>query len=878
MFYSLLFVLFFQGDYSVTQHNKKPVDPPNEIILENTRVKAVFRKKGSTLSQHFYGRNNQQWVLVAESFSPPTSYPKQANPLLNSRLNEFRFLTNDLSENLSLVRSDKDQNRVVQIRGKIRDVEIIQTISLNGNDENLHVEVHAQFPAEANRLEYLLSAYRFINDGVPDFIHTPTLKYNEERWDTPEEDQILGDRSFHSPAIVLQDDERFFGMVPDLNAINDKRMLSPDARRTINIPTNKFSVPLVESKYTMPTALDMNVRTGLTNSPVVFFGFIDNIIQHHVRYLHPNDGKMVRTIQSKTASYSFDLFISGKKSSDQAIHEVTSFIWDRYGHPEFANKKHLALPFVEYVKTISSVTFSPMDVQPGVEGFKNTGSFLEFELNGKAVGGFRSAVPGWTDALWNSVFWNNARDAVGMFIWGKRTGDSMLLSRARRTVNLLLAAPQNEFGLFPTIYHAATNKWQTSSYDVVNKKFGLFSAGPESATYDIAAMSKTIAHLLEYYLRCEADKAILQYVEKYGDWLSDIVASDGIMPSYVGTDMKSSDVLKYSAQSAASMWLLADLYSITKKKKHLQAAERIARFLQKEIIPKQNWIDLEQYFSCGIKSLSFTGDKEQGQLARGNLSAGWATEAFAALYRVTGKEAYLKSGEACLDYLTFTQCSWNPHYIYTAYPFGGFTVDNSDHATYLDARQAEYVKPLIWYGKKLQRQDLIERGVAAARSSVVLINHPLHKMNNIYPYTNVYSFGLGPENIDHEGHPQSAMRTHASWGEGSGIFTGLSNAIDALEGGYINVNKKLAVGVDGISISSFRYENDALDILIDSKLSDLDVPFTQRYTLNLLIDGLPEKKMTSISINGKKIKDLQGKSEVILPLVVEGNHFSFNNN
>ena len=88
----------------------------------------------------------------------------------------------------------------------------------------------------------------------------------------------------------------------------------------------------------------------------------------------------------------------------------------------------------------------------------------------------------------------------------------------------------------------------------------------------------------------------------------------------------------------------------------------------------------------------------------------------------------------------------------------------------LDARQAEMVKPFIWYGKTLGRQDLLERGIAAAKSSVVLMNLPGHKENNIYRHTNIYPYGIGPENIDHEAHPQSAMRTHPSWGEGSGVL------------------------------------------------------------------------------------------------------------
>lgn len=836
-------IIFLLSAPFVTQSQVTVKKEGKIIILENGLVRAVFKQKEKLVGQEYFAKEGNAWKLIAESFGPPAQYPANANQLLNSSITKYRYLASMAEGAAEISRSNS-----VIISGELNNIKIKQIITLEKNKENFHVDVEAVLPGKQDSIEYLLSTYRFIHEGAPSFVHTPTLKYNEERWETPAEQQILGDRSFHSPAVVLQEKKTFFSLVPDLDAINKYRVLSPDARRTIDVPRNQFSVPLVESKYTMPTALDMNIRTGLTPGPIVSYGFIDNIIQHHIRYLHPNDGTMVRTVSSPELKYSFDLFISANKNEGRGFQDITSFIWKKYGHPAFIDHKHLVMPFPDYVKTISGVTFYPMEVQPPVDGYKNTGSFLEFEMNGVPVGGFRSAVPGWTDALWNSVFWNNARDAVGMYLWGKRLHDNTYLDRARRTVNLILASPQNKEGLFPLIYRAKEKKWQSASYDIVSGKYGLFSAGPESKTYDVVAMSKTCAHLLDYYQRCEQDKKIIEFTAKYADWLSDAVDENGMLVSYISTGMQPSDILKYSAQPASSMWFLSEIYRVTKKKKYLQAAERIASFLQREIIPLQRWIDLEQYFSCGIKSLSFKGDSEQGQLARGNLSVGWAAEGFASLYKATNNDMYLKSGESCIDYLTFTQCSWNPHYIYTAYPFGGFSVDNSDHATYLDARQAEYVKPLIWYGKQLGRSDLVERGVAAARASVVLINHPLHKMNGIYEYTNIYTFGLGPENIDHEGHPQSAMRTHASWGEGSGIFTGLSDAADALEGAYINMKKNIAVGVDGVAITSYENRGGNLYITMISRLSQLEVPYTKPYLINLKIDGNPSK----VFINGKE--------------------------
>jgi len=580
---------------------------------------------------------------------------------------------------------------------------------------------------------------------------------------------------------------------------------------------------------------------------------------------------MIRTLDTERVVYGFDLFIGSDVEEYTGYQQIIQHLWANFGHTVFNEERHLAMPFTEYVRTVQDVTFQPLTVHPPVTGFKDTGSFLEFELNGQKLGGYRSAVPGWLDAIWNCMFWNNARDAAGMYYWGSQLNDQSLIDKARRTINLILLSPGNEYGLFPLIYRAGKNEWQTNSFDVFNRKFGLFSAGSDCQTYDVVSMNLTCAYLIVYYQKCENDDRILSFVKKYGNWVTSIVDEAGVIPSYVSTDMQESEVLKYSAQPAAGMWFLSELYSVTNDTKYLKAAENIAQYLITQIIPRQKWIDMEQYFSCGIKPLNFIGDEEQGQLARGNLSIGWAAKGFASLYRACGKDIYLRAGERCIDYLSFSQCSWDPHFIYTAYPFGGFSVDNSDHATYLDARQAEFVDPYIWYGKVLGRQDLLERGVAAARSSIVLINHPLHKGNSIYEHTNIYPFGLGPENIDHEGHPQSAMRTHPSWGEGSGIFTGLSDAMRELGGAFIDVEKGIMVGVDGVTISGFNLSGTTINISMKPMLSMLKLPWKSPYKINLRITGIRDDGNYDLFVNKKKIGGLRGLDLASVDLIVQSN-------
>jgi hypothetical protein len=385
----------------------------------------------------------------------------------------------------------------------------------------------------------------------------------------------------------------------------------------------------------------------------------------------------------------------------------------------------------------------------------------------------------------------------------------------------------NEQGLFATLYNANTKTWGLQFSDPPHGKNEFFLRSSDS--YEVPAMSKTGAHLVDYYLRCEKDERIIQYLKPYAEWLLKVINERGAVPSYVTTKMENSPILLYSAQPAASMWFLAAYYNATKDDKYREGAKRIAAFLEKEILPEAKWVDMEQYYSCGKKPIEFERDVWQHQVVRGNLANIWACEGFAALYQATKDERYLKMGEQAVDYISFSQCVWEPHFIYTAFPFGGFTADNSDNSTMLDARQAEMAKPFIWYGKTLGRQDLVERGVAAAKSSAVLMNLPEHKANNIYRHTNIYPYGLGPENIDHEAHPQSAMRTHPGWGEGSGVFTGLAEAYRELNGGYIDFSNGIHVGVNGIVIEDARLDGNDITIKVTDQLSKLKAPWKAGY-------------------------------------------------
>jgi len=360
-------------------------------------------------------------------------------------------------------------------------------------------------------------------------------------------------------------------------------------------------------------------------------------------------------------------------------------------------------------------------------------------------------------------------------------------------------------------------------------------------------MSKTTAHLLRYYHLCTPDPRIVPYVQNYADFLVEHIDENGCVPVWFSHDLQPNPHLRFTSEVGVHVWLLSELSQIDGSARYLTAAQRIAQFLTDHILPRQRWLDTECYFSCGSKPMDFH-DHVQDQEPRGTLPLFWAGEGFAALFRATGDRRYLDLGAQALEYAAFYQAVWPPHYISTAYSFGGWATDNGD-AAWLDARQGEVAEIFIWYGKQLGRQDLIERGIASARAGLVLVNHPRHSANGIYPYPN-FPLGLGPENIDHEGFPQSTMRTDASWGEAAGLC-GANDMLRQLGGLYIDLARNIAVGVDGVVVREAVLRGAELQIRYENTLSQLPKPYASPYRLELRMAGLPIGEYNLI-LNGQR--------------------------
>ncbi|MBK8034589.1 MAG: hypothetical protein IPK17_34825 [Chloroflexi bacterium] len=721
---------------------------------------------------------------------------------------------------------------------------IRETLTLRRDSDHVHVEVSVTLAGSPPRLEYILSPFVFAVAAEPEFIHSPSLKFAD--------DDVIGDRVFESPAVILQHQACFMALVPDLDFINQYAVIALEARQVAT--GNAFSVPYDRNQVTMPVALDLLMHSGLTSQPLAAYGIIDSIATHHMHWRHPSDGSMVRTLATDTVRYAFDLFISAEAPRYRGYQRITRYLWERYGGRYFRQPRPQAMPFNDYAKICYPASFAYLGSDVVLEagermaahqapaGYPDLPSWLEWELDGVRVGGYRNNAPQWYDLIGNTMFWNNVRDAVALYWWRQRLHDEDLLDKARCGLNLALAAPQHE-GLFPTIYRFQDQRWQNNHWEpplaLDPQRTGLLCEryfNDYSESYHTASMSKTAAHLLRYMRLCEADPRILPYVRRYADFIVTHLDENGCLPAWFSPSLRPNAHLRFNGESGVHVWFLAELYQVTREETYLNAAKRLASFIAQELLPRQRWLDTECYFSCGSKAMDFH-DAYQQQEPRGSLAMIWSAEGFAALYRATADQSYLKLGEQVLDYALFFQAVWQPHYIVTAYAFGGWNTDNGD-AAWLDARQGEFADILIYYGMALGRQDLIERGVASARAGLTLINHSRHIENDIYAFPN-FPLGLGPENIDHEGFPQSTMRTDASWGEVAGLC-GAADVMRQLGGVYLDAEKNLAVGVDGVVLSGTSISDGTIRISLANSLNNLPMAYSETFSVQLRVVGLAD--------------------------------------
>jgi hypothetical protein len=377
-----------------------------------------------------------------------------------------------------------------------------------------------------------------------------------------------------------------------------------------------------------------------------------------------------------------DLFLNVDAVPFRGYQRISSFLWKKYGSTNFHLPRPQAMPFSEYAKVCYPASFSYQGYEvvkgPATKqrsGHPELASWQQWEQNGVPMGGLRLSAPQWNQFIYNTAWWNNVCDATGIFFWGKKMKDSSMIDKARRIINFTLSAPQKE-GIFPGLYDINKKSWVKSLWKPPLKGYDPSKSDCYwnwvDGAYQTASASVTVGYLLQYRLSCEDHPGILPYARAYGDFLIRNMQPDGSVEEWLDDELRPLASLRWNADGGVHIWVLSELYRATHDNKYLQAAEKLSRFMMKEVMPHQKWYDFETFYSCSVKPETFF-DAFTGQWPANSLSVGWAIDGFSSLYEVSHHKDYLSAAVAIADYSLFYQAVWAPNYIVTAYPFGGFS-------------------------------------------------------------------------------------------------------------------------------------------------------------------------------------------------------------
>lgn len=616
---------------------------------------------------------------------------------------------------------------------------------------------------------------------MPDFWWAPHL--------APREGDCIAQHVFRSPALIAAQGADLLVIVPDLDLCG--RL--PDA----------------------PWFIDLNAPER-----TCWLGLSQTTIPEHVRYA--KSGGMVLPAGEVALGF-YWLAYTDAEQPVNPWQRVTQFLWERYGRPLFQQGQPLTVPLDRYVEHVYHWAFTTW----------RDAVWQQFDLDGRTVGAPAFIVnvtespnyPGETNlreflSVWNQAWFSSLRGASGVYRYARRVGDAALREKAELTKEFALAAPMTD-GIFPSVYRTQMTKteidgkiysrslgWETGYWTNSNRTPR--ERGMTDAWYHLLDASWTALLMLRWYEELEADERLLTYSRSYADRLLTLQDEQGFFPSWLHPEtLAPSEILAQSPQSSMSVTFLLKLAEITGDLRYRHAALRAMDAVLVEIVPNGRWEDFETYWSCcGFGKEEFYGRRvpRNGFYKQCNFSMFWTAEALLTCYQTTGEARYLLWGRRTLDELSMTQQSWQPPFIYIP-ALGGFGVMNFD-GEWNDSRQCLFAELFMQYYQVTGDPALFERGIAALKSSFVMMycpENPAAKAlwEKVWPFFGPADYGFTMENYGHTGYttPEGGgigEFTIYDWGNGAAAEA--RNRIwDHFGDVYIDRQRGHAFGIDSVT-------------------------------------------------------------------------------
>ncbi len=757
------------------------------------------------------------------------------------------------------VRGAPGDGSVVTVSDTRSAFEIASEVTIEGDGPVIHV-VHTLRAVRDVGLNRVFDRYDFITaqgagpNGGPDYSFVPHLR--------PMENMLIGDHVFRSPVIMMQHENVFFAVVPDLELMTEAYRSGP-------------------ARYYM----DFVVSGGENHSPAVCFGLGRTRPTGHVYF----DAAFRRAIdvgrgESLTLGYYLIIDRGGFTRSD-----MLDFLWERFGRtsssvlPQTASwDRYASAGLSRMFKRSDLFRKFEMDGQPcggtvgihllnrrGVRlmGLRELNGYLRFQdvalflqravlerltsrpagarLLERAIYRYGPKVP--PQILFQSWF-NNMRSAYGAYWFARRWKDHELLERALAVKNLVILAPR-EKGAFPAVCYATEDGpyWSRGTCGFKHIDW-----------YNTADCATTAYYMVLWFRDHEGDPRLLGRCREFAEFLLEIQLPSGAFPAWVQlteTTPRVSPDLREGATTACPAMFLAMLYTVDNDPRYLESATKACDFLASEVIPGQKWFDFETFYSCSRKRLGMF-DAYTGSYPQNTLSMYWAAEAFRLVFEATGDARYLELGTTVLDHLCLYQQVWDTPLL-SVNTFGGFGVMNTD-AEWNDSRQAIFAPLLMDYYRLTGRVAFMERGIAALRASFTLMY--LDENRGVAP-ANMAAFkpeerGSVAENYGHFGYDlRTSGYLESDWGPGTAC-----QAAAYVQRHYgdilVDTDNMKAFGINGCRVTGVHIEDHELSLDVDKQVDSVT---------NVVIKVMGSAPVTGVNVNGKPaVMTLDGDYRTLL--------------
>jgi hypothetical protein len=575
---------------------------------------------------------------------------------------------------------------------------------------------------------------------------------------SPTDKNIVAQHVFRAPALIVADSQKQLTIVPDLDLLRTKPPLK--WYMDLDAPDKELTIGLSHNKVTEHVLFERD--SGMCLPPSFEFGFYIMTDRDTAHLANP-------------------------------WRRPLAFQWELWGEPLYQQGEPIEGSLEPYVKHTYNWAFRTWS--------RNV--WQEFELGKKKVGAPVFIVnvtqsPNYTGdinerefrSIWNQAWFSSLRSAQGLYRYAKRVNDIDLLQKAQMTKELALLFPQRD-GLFPSVIATDMETVEVNGKKVSRSKgwatyyFGNSNRNPvekwrsaAKAPLHILDMSWTAYLMLTWYDELEKDERLKAYAKRYADKLVTLQDSSGFFPAWLDNEtLEVLPHLKQSPETSMSVTFLLKLFKLTGDEKYLKSAEKAMNAVVNNIIPISQWEDFETYWSCSSVLDSLLGKRvaRNDAFKQNTFSIYWTAEALLNFYQVSKEKKFLTLGQRVLDELLMYQAAWQPPFI-PINALGGFGVMNAD-GEWNDSRQSLFAELIVSYGKAINNEEYIQRGLAALRASFVMMYCPENpetkkQWEKVYPFFNERDYGFMMENYGHGGETNNeglgiGEFTIYDWGNGA---------------------------------------------------------------------------------------------------------------